>query len=95
MGNHMVRSEVGLFRVQFSLCFKAMCEYQFSFILKLELLGLIHDGHRHALDFKLSCKLAMCYARCIHRKKANCGKSARRNVKITLFKEHFIIKIAL
>ena len=28
-------------------------------------------------------------------KKANCGKSARRNIKITLLKEHFIIKIAL
>lgn len=28
-------------------------------------------------------------------KQANCGNSARRNIKMTLLKEHFIIKITL
>ena len=43
--------------------------------------------------FKLSCKYAMCYARGqTLDKKANCGKSARRNIELTLVKVHFRIK---
>ena len=42
------------------------------------------------LVFKLSRKLAMCYAgRQTLEKKANCGKSARRNTEIKLLKVHF------
>ena len=47
------------------------------------------------LVFKLSCKLAMCYAGggggggANIGKKANCGKSAHRNIEITLIKVHF------
>ena len=49
------------------------------------------------LVFKLSCKLAMCYAGgggggANTGKKANCGKSARRHIEITLLKVHFRIK---
>ena len=42
--------------------------------------------------FKLLCKLTMCYARGqTLKKKANCGKSARRNIELTLVKVHFRI----
>ena len=41
--------------------------------------------------FKLSCKLAMCYAK-EQKKKANCGKSARRNIELTLLKVNFRIQ---
>ena len=44
------------------------------------------------LVVKLSRKLAMCYARGQYwNKKANCGKSARQNIEITLLKVHFRI----
>ena len=42
------------------------------------------------LVFKLSCKIAMCYAGGqTLEKKVNFGKSARRNIEITLLKVHF------
>ena len=49
------------------------------------------------LVFKLSCKLAMCYAGggggggANIGIKANCGKSFRRNIELTLLKVHFRI----
>ena len=44
------------------------------------------------LVFKLSCKLALCYAGGqTLEKKANCGKSACRNIEMTLVKVHFRI----
>ena len=50
------------------------------------------------LVFKLSCKLAMCYSGgdgggggADIGIKANCGKSARRNIELTLLKVHFRI----
>ena len=49
-------------------------------------IGPIHD----MLVFKLSCKLTICYAGGqTLEKKANCGKSACRNIEITLLKSTF------
>ena len=55
--------------------------------------GLIHDS-RHVGFHILSCKLAMCYAggsNIEKKKELNCGKSAQRNIEVTLQKVHFSI----
>ena len=47
------------------------------------------------LVFKLSCKLAMCYAGGKHWKKANSRKLARQNIEKTLLKVHYFSNLEL
>ena len=54
------------------------------------LIGLIHDSRHIGFQIVMQISHVLCWGANI-RKKANCGKSALRNIEITLLKVHFRI----
>ena len=64
---------------------------------EMHAIGLIHDSRHVGFQIVMQISHVLCWGkgggggRGNIRKKANCGKSARRNIKITLLKVHFRI----
>ena len=55
-----------------------------------EAIGIIHDSRHVGFEIVMEISHVLCWGANI-RKRANCGKSARRNIEITLLKVHFSI----
>ena len=62
--------------------------------MHVDSIGLIHDSRHVGFQIVMQISHVLCWGRgggANIGKKANCGKSARRNIEITLLKAHFSI----